>query len=706
MNDILIPYVTRGDLRAYERQRDNQTFYIVADRLRNQHTELSEIEYFILEFLKEARTLKDLTIALQSSFQAKYTDEQIVVFLERLFLMNLVSKPGFGSGALLYRQKQNEDRANFKSSLLGWLSIKLPGFYPQPMLKMLEPIGSLFFNRFSLFLVTVLALITSVYAVLNFPALYLKIPAAAELLAVDHLFMVVCAYVLVKVLHELGHGLACQRVGHECSEMGLIFLVFMPCMFCDVSDVWTQENKWKRIFVSAAGVIVETAIAVICFWGWVQMNDGKMATLFFSIMLITSLNTLLVNGNPLMRFDGYYVLSDFLEIPNLSSRASAVLRDYFGSLVYIADERLDEDKPNVQLAYAVAAVGYRCFILFSISLAIWYFFDNYGLKTFGSMALLLLAITTVLPLLNGVKMMWKTGVKKLNVPGLAFLALSGILIGFVFVVPFKYRVWGVANFQLAQRQQIFAPSNGYYFPTIDDGAAVAEDDVLGHIEIKENPTNRALLQGEFDEVEALLAAAEMYEQSTIIASEQEFLNERKTSLLEKLEEFERKERELELRSKSDGRFVAARHGVSKVSSLRPKHINVYDNANRGAYVKRGTLLGYVGKADDFEGRFEVHENEVDLLSVGDLVKVRDHSFNYTGTIEKISLENTVTSESNQNQSPASFDDSKNVYEVTFRLNQNSHLEDLPIAAKRKVVVLGKTTNLMDYVLRKMNINWW
>ena len=128
--------------------------------------------------------------------------------------------------------------------------------------------------------------------------------------------------------------------------MGIIFLVFMPCLYCEVSDVWTQENKWKRIFVSAAGVIVEIAIAVMCFWAWMFVADGKLAALLFSIMMITSFNTLLVNGNPLMRFDGYYMLSDYWEIPNLSTRASRLLSDHLTGLFVHREERCAEEKTS------------------------------------------------------------------------------------------------------------------------------------------------------------------------------------------------------------------------------------------------------------------------------------------------------------------------------------------------------------------------
>ena len=431
MNEKLIPFVARNDLESYELSRNGETCFVIADRLRNKHTELSEIEFFILEFLAEARTLSQLTDELFKFYGARFTDQQLLQYLQRLMTLNLVFRPGFGAGEALLLQKQNEDRGRLKSSVLGWLSIKLPGFYPQSLLRTLAPIGSLFFNRISLGFLTVCFGLTFVFVLLRLPGIFARIPATSELLAADHIFLVIVAYLLVKIFHELGHGLACRRVGHECSEMGIIFLVFMPCLYCEVSDVWTQTDKWKRIFVSAAGVIVEIAIAIICFWGWWLLDDGKMATLLFSVMLITSLNTLLVNGNPLMRFDGYYVLSDYWEIPNLSSRSSAVLREFLIGLVCYRDEPIESEKPGRQLAYALASACYRWFIMISIAVAIWFFFAGMGLKAFGSVALVLLAATTLLPIWQGITLMPQSSIRKLNLPGLAFLAI--LLSVFVFV---------------------------------------------------------------------------------------------------------------------------------------------------------------------------------------------------------------------------------------------------------------------------------
>lgn len=117
----------------------------------------------------------------------------------------------------------------------------------------------------------------------------------------------------MKIIHEFGHGLACKTFGGEVHEMGLLFLVFSPCMYCNVSDAWTLPSKWQRIVISAAGIYVELLIASIATFIWWRTDHGTFINnMCMSLMVVCSVSTFVFNANPLMRFDGYYVLADWL----------------------------------------------------------------------------------------------------------------------------------------------------------------------------------------------------------------------------------------------------------------------------------------------------------------------------------------------------------------------------------------------------------
>ena len=133
---------------------------------------------------------------------------------------------------------------------------------------------------------------------------------------------------VVKVIHEFGHGLSCKAFGGEVHEMGLLFLCFSPALYCNVSDAWTLPNKWHRIIISAAGIYVELMIAAAAtFVWWNTPSQPFINNLSLSLMVVCSVSTVVFNANPLMRYDGYYVLADWLEIPNLRDRANRYLQN-------------------------------------------------------------------------------------------------------------------------------------------------------------------------------------------------------------------------------------------------------------------------------------------------------------------------------------------------------------------------------------------
>ena len=173
-----------------------------------------------------------------------------------------------------------------------------------------------------------------------------------------------------KVLHELGHAVTCIRLGGQCRELGLMLLVFTPCLYCDVSDAWTFPSKWRRIAVSAAGIIVEIVLAALAALLWCFSPPGFVHAIAFNVMVVCSASTLLFNGNPLMRYDGYYVLADLVEVPNLAEQSRAVLaRTAAFFFLGIRRPRDSVRPPRGQFflgLYGLASLAYRCFAVCAI----------------------------------------------------------------------------------------------------------------------------------------------------------------------------------------------------------------------------------------------------------------------------------------------------------------------------------------------------
>ena len=130
---------------------------------------------------------------------------------------------------------------------------------------------------------------------------------------------------MVKSLHELGHAFATKVWGGEVHEVGLMLLVFIPVLYVDASASAAFRQKHRRIVVGAAGILVETTLAALAVIVWVYGSPGIGRAIAFNVILIGGVSTLLFNGNPLLRFDGYYIFSDLIEVPNLATRANAYL---------------------------------------------------------------------------------------------------------------------------------------------------------------------------------------------------------------------------------------------------------------------------------------------------------------------------------------------------------------------------------------------
>jgi putative peptide zinc metalloprotease protein len=187
-----------------------------------------------------------------------------------------------------------------------------------------------------------------------------------------NLVLVWLCYPVVKLLHEFGHAYAAKRWGCEIHDMGVIFLVFIPVPYVDASSTAALPERRRRMLVAGMGIMVELFVAALALLIWLSVEPGTVSTLACSIMLISGISTLLFNGNPLLRFDGYFVLADLIDIPNLASRS----RQYVGYLVQRYAFHVDDATSPVMSAgergwlagYAVAAFAYRMVIMLAIIL--------------------------------------------------------------------------------------------------------------------------------------------------------------------------------------------------------------------------------------------------------------------------------------------------------------------------------------------------
>ena len=242
------------------------------------------------------------------------------------------------------------------------------------------------------------------------------------------------------MIHEFGHGVSCKAFGGECHEMGALFLCLSPCLYCNVSDSWTLPSKWRRIIISFAGIYVELVIAALATWVWWNSPDGSMTgNVALCVMVLCSISTFVFNANPLMRFDGYYIMADWLEIPNLRDRSNRLLKNIAcetGLGMEVQPEPYMETWRKVLfISYAIASYLYRWIVTFSILFFLYNWLKPYKLGAISALiAIAALASMICWPLYRLFKGLHKRGrlpdMKRKNV------TISSAIVGAILVVFF------------------------------------------------------------------------------------------------------------------------------------------------------------------------------------------------------------------------------------------------------------------------------
>jgi putative peptide zinc metalloprotease protein len=339
---------------------------------------------------------------------------------------------------------------------------------------------------------------------------------------------------IVKVIHEFGHGLSCRKYGGEVHEMGALFLCFSPCLYCNVSDAWTLPSKWKRIVISYAGIYIELTIAATAtFVWWNTAGYPFVNNLALCLMVVCSVSTVVFNANPLMRYDGYYVLADWLEIPNLRDRSNRFLKntvlEYCLGVEVQPETYMTTWRKALFITYAVVSYVYRWVVTYSILIFMASFLKPYKLEVISKMlALAALASMVGWPL-------WRLG-KNLHRRGrlpdmkTGRVVISGTIVAVVlaafFLVPLPVsRVRQVALVQLQEQaefpvllreagrlEELAKDKDGR---PLHDGQYVNKDDVLAVFrnpeldrKLREAKAQVTLYQGQHDAYDRQLADAD------------------------------------------------------------------------------------------------------------------------------------------------------------------------------------------------------
>lgn len=362
----------RASVRVHRQTYRGVLWYVLHEQFTNQYYRLPRGAYDFVSRLSPDKTVGEVWNSMLKSGEGDMPGQgEVIEMLAQLYQANMLMYMGVDDGAKLFERNRKQRQKKVKSSLLNIFFLKVPVFDPDAVLNRLRwLIACLISKPFAVvWLLTVL--VAAKYGVENFDALK---DSAQGFLAPSNIGWVYVCTVFVKLLHEFGHASVVKRFGGEVHTLGVMFMLLVPLPYVDATASWSFRKKSKRILVGAAGMLTEFFIASIALILWANLGGGLAKSLAYNVVVMASVSTVLFNVNPLMRFDGYYMLTDALDMPNLQQRSVRHLKYLLERYVFFKRDAEEVAETwferFVYAVYGVSSSIYRVFLFTGFIVAI------------------------------------------------------------------------------------------------------------------------------------------------------------------------------------------------------------------------------------------------------------------------------------------------------------------------------------------------
>jgi putative peptide zinc metalloprotease protein len=350
-----------------------EVWFVLQDQAAERSHRFSPAAHHFIGLMDGGRSVQEIWDAVSAHLGDEApTQEEVIRLLGQLHAADALLCDVPPDSMEVFRRHQRHERMQWKRRLLTPLALRFPLFDPDRFLQRTLPWVQPLFGWFGILLWLAVVGTGAVLSASHWTDLTEDI--ADRVLDPANLVLLWFVYPAVKALHELGHAYATRRWGGEVHEIGIMLLVLSPVPYVDASAAWGFRDKYRRVVVGAAGIAVELFLGSLALFVWILVEPGMVRSVAYNVILICGVSTLLFNGNPLLRFDGYYVLADALEIPNLGARANQYLGYLFQRYVFrVRDAESPAHTRGERVwmvLYGIASFVYRVFIMFVIVLFI------------------------------------------------------------------------------------------------------------------------------------------------------------------------------------------------------------------------------------------------------------------------------------------------------------------------------------------------
>ena len=452
---MIIPYL-REDLEILRgnSREDGSPAWLLYDALRNKYFTLGLTAFRLIKNWMGGVDIKVFEKKINNE-GIETNSKEIENFINFLQLNNLIVQPR-GQKANILLQQKNAQKKNWTYFLIhSYLFFKIPLVKPDEWLgktlKYVKVLGSKKFRN----IIYILGFIGICLVIQQFEVF---INTFLYFFSFKGLMLYFLTLVFVKSLHELGHGYVSKYFGSRVSTIGIAFLVFFPFLYTDTTDAWRLRNHKERLLINFAGILTELHLALISTFLWAILPDGAFKSVAFFIATTSWISSLAINVSPFMRFDGYYVFSDWLKAENLQPRSFSLarwqLREILFGFNHSPPEELNPSRRWTFILYAWLTWVYRFFIFLGIAFLVYHF----AFKVLGILLFVIEIYWFILkPILNEVKNWYNLRSEiKLNRQTIRLYFIITFLL-LLFLLPWKSSLKIPAVYASEQYTKIYSP---------------------------------------------------------------------------------------------------------------------------------------------------------------------------------------------------------------------------------------------------------
>jgi putative peptide zinc metalloprotease protein len=627
-----LPFRARRDMTAVRRVVGGRPTWFVKNPLKLDYFLMTEEDHFLWQLLDGRRSMVDLKRAFEARFpRLAFDDHEARQTMIQLHRGGLVTSDAAGQGRELYSRAKTARSRKRRAVFMNLFAIRFRGVDPDRVFTAVDRFFKPLVGWKVLAAVFVAALVALSLLVIRWDRFSAQLPTMQEFFTLSNVLWMLALTGVIKVLHEFGHGLTLKRFGGECRELGLMLLIFTPTLYCRTSDAWLIESRWRRAAIDAAGMYVEIVVAGLASLVWFATEPGLANSLALNVIFLCTVGTIVFNGNPLMRFDGYYLLGDLIDVPNFGQTADGLMREFVKKHLLGIDPPHDPHRARRAgwyVAYAAASWVYRWTVTLTILAFLNQFLEPHRLDSVGgTLAVLSLAGMFLQPAAKLVRLARSPGAgERVNFRRASkAAAVAAALVGAFFFLPLPYRVHCRLELTPHEARNVYVETPGtlaevFFRP----GTRVEADAVLAKLENHEVRLAAATLENEEAvrraELSALArerfadpaAAAEWAVAKAAIESYQELLARRRRAV-----------ERLTLRAPIAGTVLppppTPKPAVDAIE--RGWWGRATDDENRGATLAEGTLLCRVGDAAAYDATLLVDQADLPYLAEGFFVQL-------------------------------------------------------------------------------------